>query len=936
MPTGFLSFERSNITADGIQSGALQYITFYLTWDSWVCANLSIADTLVLDADDTLNAFGIYNRQRNIFNDRSILFCNESVLTLRLNRDSGYDSYLKDTFYLTFVNATLRRKSPVPTRATFVVVPAPVPNDVSAAVLAAQASSNAALLGGVAASSNQALAIMGLSQCARPTMQVATANAVQSMVPFPLDATYQGWLFGNFLLLGFVSVLHFPLVVIIKEAMRTTWYEARELGLFPSLSFTFIQMFHAGIAYSSINLIIQGDSSSDVAVGWFGMVYIWAMPVAMWVWSQKYLETKFLYFGFFNRITNPVAKFVTPQGFFTPEQFSGALGNLREATKTHMIVPYIEVNGVCLIGAIRASTEGGCIALYTCLGLWHLSFALYYLVLRPNRSGFLNALAAIMDFEIAAIGFGCAYWAHNRDFGLQVVTKLLLVQNITGSAASVVTIGLSLVEKFFWRPRELKEQASTAVLNALSKPLLEEGGDAAAKLGSDQGRSFATVIGGADVGFNAKDIAPDLDLLIEAATGRPAPPQDIPLDKIEWTRPGDHLDATNGGALDPFALFDNGFLGGAAGELQDGGVTQRRTVDDGLHIEASVSYGRKIAPQPPSLEEDAELMDLLAEMDRKQREADAKNSKERLYTKEERFLLSIPDPKGLLHPWDVDPADVAAAARERLEKQRREADERRRRELFGDEAKSNWLDEYDGFFTTHNSNWGDEAMSILGIVTPAVPLQDMALTQRLNEGEREELQRLATWEPKSVREALEKFDAVERLQNPWASASPMRDGDASSQSPHASHHASAHASEVNAASDRRHRRGGDYDSVLAPAPPATAVEAAQSLTSFLSAVNAVDPTTLTPDAIAKMTDEELLGPVLSQPRTARQRVEAALRREQVRENFFASRRVARGEASINAILDRPISVRVVRNDELAPSPSRSAAVEPGSELWDVL
>lgn len=893
---------------------------------------MSVPAIVQVDADDEFSAYSMYHRQHNIFTDASIINCTEKVLTLRLMQDSSYDVYLDDTFYITFVNATLRGVTPAPERAPFVVRAAALPNDVAAAVYAAQASSQASLLSGPAASSNQALAIMGLNGCARPAMQTATKSAVQSMVPFPVSNGFQGWLFGNLLLLLFVPVVHFPVVVIVREVASVSWYTARELALFPSLSFTVVQMLHAGIAYSSINLVVWGNSGADIAVGWVGMVYCWAMPVAMWVWSQKFLETVFMYFSFFAAL-HPVAKFFTPVGFFTPSQFSGALGNLRELTKSHMIVPFIEINGFCLIGSIRVSTPSSCATLYSCLGVWHLLFAIYYAVLRPNRSGFFNLLAAVMDIELALIGFGNAYWAYNRDFGLNVVSKLLLVQNITGSLVSVVSLGLSVLETFLWRPREIREKASQAVLGVLSQPILQTGEH---KFGvdADDADNAAFDI---EPGYMLHSIAPDIDSFIEAATGAPPLPQSLDPAQIPCRRAAD---ATNG-AVDPFAMFDDAGGDGDA-DLQNGrrgvaGVTERRTVDDDVHVEASVSYGRRIVL--PTEEEDRRILDLLESM-----APQAPSEHQRVFTREEKFLLSMPDPTGQIHPWHVDPAEVAAATRAQIELQRRESEEQRRLELFGpaNDARS-WL----GFNTelddvANEPTWASDAMSLLGIVTPlqegaAAAAVKSSDASHLGEQEREELQRLATWEPKSVREALEKFDAVERLRNPWGSASPPG---------HVATKGGTSQHDDNASSDRAPSLtvGGavgvdqSWDAALATAPPSSAVEANASLHSFLHAAALMDPLSITPEAASNMTDEELLGPALSHPRTARQRVEAALRRVQMKENIAAARRVARGEAAIAAILEKSASTAVRVDSSLSP-PRRQrggAAPQPGNELWDIL
>jgi hypothetical protein len=69
---------------------------------------------------------------------------------------------------------------------------------------------------------------------------------------------------------------------------------------------------------------------------------------------------------------------------------------------------------------------------------------------------------------MALIAFGNAVWATKRGrHGRRGAA--LRAQNVTGMAVSVVGIVVGLVEKFYWRPRELREQASAAVLSVLDR-----------------------------------------------------------------------------------------------------------------------------------------------------------------------------------------------------------------------------------------------------------------------------------------------------------------------------------------------------------------------------------------------------------------------------------------------------------------------------------
>jgi len=780
---------------------------------------------------------------------------------------------------------------------------------------------------------------MGLSPCARPAMRIATEKAKNSMVPVPLEDTYQGWFFGNFVLLAFVSVVHFPVVVVIREVLSVSWYDAREFGLFPSVSITVTQILHAGIAYASINLVVWGTSAADYAIGVAGMVYCWAMPAAMWFWSQRLLETRYLDFAFRKAMTNPVARFFIPDGFFLPEQYAGALGQLREATKSHMIVKYLQINGFTLIGAIRAESVPECIALYSCLAVWFTAFAVYAAVIQPNKAPVFNLGAFLLDIEMALIAVGCAIWAADREFGVLIVTKLLLVQNVTGMAVSVIILAINAVEKLFWRGREIKERASAAVVNVLGGAKTRAETDA-----SDDEQLEADEEGEASADHVDDEDAED--------GGSPRGDNDG----------GDGDDAPR--ALgrtadvdDPFRLdFDDDDAAGSGGELQRGadGNTIRRNVAGGAtRIDATGAYTRRVRLQDE--EEDRAVMDMLEHLGRSRAPppgtAGETTASGRQYSREERFLLSMPDPTGMLHPWDVDADEVARDFRERAEQQRKDEAERRHRSIYG-QTTSDWLGlADDGFFKEDNATsgmWANDAMELLGVQTPAVPLQqggDETIAgarggehSMLTEAEREELQRLAAWEPATVQEAFEKFDRMERLRNPWSVDEPgavdLGSRGRSSGTENVSSVDSANGGGNGTGSGSRNNNGTGSPS---PGRMGTVVEASTSLRTFLESTRHVDA--LDDAALADITDEEVLGPVLSNPRNARQRFEAALRLEQFREHVRSQRRLARGREAIDRVLSRPTQVErrsTSPRPGVADSDSTPAGSHRDAELWDIL
>ena len=491
-PMGTLEYTKPNISVSAIQSGspveALTFV-FVISWDQWnyPCYINQVKFTV---PTESLNSYGVATKYNDMFTNKSIT-CNRTHLELRIQAVRDFESYFDDQFAISFnERATIRGVIPEPQNIVFRIPAQQMPEDVNAAVAANNvgntASLGGAMAGGATATSAQALAIVGLMKCARATLKEATKGAKDSMVPLAIDDTYQGWLISNAVLVALISVIHFPAVVIVKELKRCSWTDARELAKFPSLSFMAILILHQGIAYSSFRLLKEGTTKADLWMGVLGTLYSWGMPIGMWVWAQRWVKTKWVPFTIFDGVA-AWKKFPLPQGFFLPEQFGGAIGELREKTKALMIMPYIQMNGVCLIGAIDASTPQGCEIQYSTCAAWFFLFAIYVLAVRPFRGGYHNATQAIMYLALGSVALGAAISQQNKDLGEKMITYSLLAQSSLATGISALSILLTAIEIFILRPRQFTVNATKTVLgmlaskdgkSTLGEPILDpDGGD---------------------------------------------------------------------------------------------------------------------------------------------------------------------------------------------------------------------------------------------------------------------------------------------------------------------------------------------------------------------------------------------------------------------------------------------------------------------------
>jgi hypothetical protein len=455
-----------NRTGAAIQSGfprAQLQLHFRVEMDSWDCEHLNYTH-IAITTDPSDNVFGFRNRLRYIFNNNSISFCNRTDLVVEMQRDQNFEDYFDTTFYVDFVGATIRKIPPQPSPTSFTIKKIEIPNDISSAIaannVASRASVAGALGGGASATSAQALAIIGLISCARPSLQEATKGAKQSMVPLPLSDNYQGWILGNGLLLGAVSLVHFPAVVIIREASRCTWHEARERAKFPSLSFTVMTILHQGIAFSAFKLLQTWSTGADLALGVIGTIYSIGTPIGLWVWAVRFLKTRWIRFSIFDG--RPIWQtWILPTGFFLPEQYVGAIGELEK--KPELIIPYLQMTVVALIGSFSTSTTPQCIAQYSCAATWFFLFAIYVIVRRPYRSFYHNISQALMYLILSLVCIGGAVSQVQRRTGEEMVSYLLLIQSSFAMALTVIGLILTIAEIVLFRSKQMSKLTASAV-----------------------------------------------------------------------------------------------------------------------------------------------------------------------------------------------------------------------------------------------------------------------------------------------------------------------------------------------------------------------------------------------------------------------------------------------------------------------------------------
>ena len=679
LPQGRLVWQQiGNLTARNIQSGVVTVLEFVITWDQWMCANFSVQHSVLVEAAASGKNFGIYRRSGFVFTDASLLYCNRTTLRLTPVKDQDYDTYFSEPFTVTFINATLRRWTmPSPRRIPFVIFPVTVPTDVAAAIIAAQLASQSSLVSAGAASSAQGLAIMGAASCARPNMREATKGAQDALSPLPLGKTLLLRFVSNFALVLFFSVLHFPLVVIIREVKRCSWHDARELGQFPSLSFTVVLIVHCGIVYHALRLVrvTDEDDKASRPLGYVGLVYATVMPIATWVWSTRALKTTFVHFTSVRTANaNALLRFVVPYGYFAPAQYGGALGDLGEHTKQLMVLPYLEISAFCVIGTIDTYTVPGCIAQYSCLAAVFFVFALIYAVKQPLRSPLLNTLAASMDLLMGSIALCCALSITQRVVGDMLLPKLLLAQNVLGMIVTVVGVALSLTETFVWRPRQRRAMATFTIsahftsdgdpsvakdVVQIDEPLLAEGKPP--HLHDDAARDVELLALPSSSPREAYEPPPLPLLTSEGAAGGGAP---TPLTEAE--KPGtamnksiDHHDEAEGESTSLFAPPVTG-VAEANSMLNDAAAVVTKEADYARSFKPDVPQwlcDRLSMPDPPPpMPPTPPPMPLSAA---------------------DELLLSMDDPLHRLHPW-LEPISAAsmAAVTERL----RQAEERNRKQ----------------------------------------------------------------------------------------------------------------------------------------------------------------------------------------------------------------------------------------------------------------
>ena len=244
----------------------------------------------------------------------------------------------------------------------------------------------------------QFIAFAGQMSCASNLDKAMTYRMMYLVAPLT-DYGNIAVVYFNMFLVGVFVTVHGLVTIMYCRFKNCVFTDACEKTAFPSLSYCCAAYFHAGVAYGTAQLALNGHSYWENVASIVGIVYVGLFHVGVIIQLGRWIRVSFVVYGVRHSYT-PFVRYFLPLGFWDPKQprqmFGRMINTQGPGAKKLTSYPIILVTVMAILSSVRPLEPNNCRVLLGIMSMIFFLAAAMVAIRRPHRVPAANTTTVIM------------------------------------------------------------------------------------------------------------------------------------------------------------------------------------------------------------------------------------------------------------------------------------------------------------------------------------------------------------------------------------------------------------------------------------------------------------------------------------------------------------------------------------------------------------